>query len=64
MKKRNKKLRSLKKETKKENILLKKFLFFIYKNLYNIDLYFNIEKQHIKRNNKLNDKYYNYYKIL
>ena len=54
-----------KKETQKENTknLLKKSLFLIYKILYNIDLYFNIEKSYYNYNNKLNDKYYNYYKL-
>ena len=62
-----KKIKTLKKENKKDNeklnLLMKKFLFFIYKNLYNLSFYYDIEKQYYKRNNKLNDKYYNYYQI-
>ena len=43
--------------------MLKKVLFFIYKCLYNLNLYFDIEKSFIKKNNVLNDKYYNYYHL-
>ena len=47
-----------------ENYNKKMFYFKIYKILYNINFFLNKEKRNLRNKNILNDKYYNYYKIL
>ncbi len=49
---------------KEMNYNLRMFLFNVYKLLYNLEMFFNENKRNLNKKNILNDKYYNYYKIL